>query len=530
MRISTAQFYEASATNYQRTYNNVITTGNEVASQVKLNTAADDPVGAARVLQLAQQSSMLDQYKSNISTVNSNMTQAETALSSITDALQTARELVLRAGNSTFTNADRKANAEELTQLQAQIVGVMNSQDANGQYLFSGGKSTTPPYALNSDGSYSYKGDQTSINLPIGDALSVASNTTGWDAFEQASNTTRTSSTLTSPAVNDSKVSLSGGIVTSSTTYNSKFVTGQPYTVAFLSSSQLQITDAAGTDVTAEASQTGAFSSANAADQSVSFRGVNLSLNINLTATERATTATADAALAGHSFQLAATPSSISTSRSPGNPSAATITAASSGTTAADMTAYNNSFPAGGAILKFSSATNYDLYAAPITGSSTPVSSGSLSGTTANASGVNFTVSGTPAAGDQFVVQANTHQTQNILNTLTSVIAALNTPADGDPVAMQKLNGSLDSALGNLTSGTEQISKAISSGGARQNAATDQGTTNDSQQASNSMNQSAITASDPVDAISRLTMQKTMLQALQMVFTQTSQLNLFSKI
>ena len=188
MRISTAQFYEASATNYQRTYNNVITTGNEVASQVKLNTAGDDPVGAARVLQLAQQSSMLDQYKTNISTVNSNMTQAETALSSISDALQTARELVIRASNGTFTDADRKANASELTQLQAQIVGVMNSQDVNGQYLFSGAKSTTPPYALNSDGSYSYQGDQTSMNLPIGDGLSVAGNTTGWDAFEQAIN------------------------------------------------------------------------------------------------------------------------------------------------------------------------------------------------------------------------------------------------------------------------------------------------------------------------------------------------------
>jgi flagellar hook-associated protein 3 FlgL len=530
MRISTAQFYETSATNYQRTYNNVITTGNEVSSEVKLNTAGDDPVGAARVLQLSQQSSMLNQYKTNISTVNSNMTQAETALSSINDALQTARELVIRASNGTFTDADRKANASELTQLQAQIVGVMNSQDANGQYLFSGAKSTTAPYSLNSDGSYSYQGDQTSINLPIGDGLSVAGNTTGWDAFEQAINTTRTSSTLTSPAVNDGKVSLSGGVVVSSSTYNDKFVAGQPYSVAFLSSSQLKITDAAGNDVTAEASQAGAFSSADASNQPISFRGVNLNLNINLTDAERTSTATADTALAGHSFQLAATPSSISTSRSPGNPSAATITDASVGSTAADMTAYNNSFPAGGAILKFSSATDYDLYASPYTSSSTPVSSGSLSGSTANASGVNFTVSGTPAAGDQFVVQTNTHQTQNILNTLTSVITALNTPADGNPVAMQKLNSSLDSALGNLTSGTEQISSAISSGGARQNAATNQGVTNDSLQASNSTNQSAITASDPVDAIARLTMQKTMLQAMQLVFTQVSQLNLFSKI
>ncbi|EPJ86275.1 flagellar hook-associated protein FlgL [Pseudomonas sp. CFII64] len=530
MRISTAQFYETSSANYTRTYANVIKTGEEVASQVKLNSAADDPVGAARVLQLAQQNSMLTQYDSNISTVSINVTKSETALKSIQTALQRASELIIEAGNGTYTDADRASNAAELKELQSQVLSLMNSQDANGQYLFSGSKTSVPPYSQNPDGTFAYNGDQTAINLAIGDGLSIASNTTGWDAFETAINTTRTSSTLTLPAVDDGKISLSGGIVTSTSNYNSQYVSGQPYTVTFLSSTQYKITDAALNDVTVDASGTGTFSSADAANQVISFRGVDLSLNINLTAAERASTTAADNALKDHTFVLAATPDQISTTASPGNsvPNAV-ITGATVGTSVADLAAYNNTFPPGGAIIKFTSATDFDLYASPMTSSSTKISSGSTTPAT-SASGITFQVSGNPAVGDTFVVKGGTQQTQNILNTLSSVITALNTPADGNPVASQKLRASLDSALGNITSGKEQVSKAISAGGARQASADSQGVTNGLLQGNNTVEQGKIVDSDPVDAIGRLTMQQTMLTASQLVFTRVSQLNLFSKL
>jgi flagellar hook-associated protein 3 FlgL len=529
MRISTAQFYEASAANYSRTYANVIKTGEEVSSQIKLNSAADDPVGAARVLELAQQNSMLTQYKANISTIDTSVTKSETALNSIKAALQTASELIISAGNGTYTDADRVSNADELKELQSQILSLMNSQDASGNYLFSGSKTSVAPYSQNPDGTYAYNGDQTAVNLSIGSGLSISSNTTGWDAFETAVNTTRTSATLTSPSTDDGKISLSGGIVTSNANYNNQYVAGQPYTVTFLSSTQYKITDASNNDVTADASGTGAFTSADASSQVISFRGVDLSLNINLTSAESATATAADNALKDHTFVLTSTPDQISTTRSPGNTSDAVITSAAIGTSSAELDAYNNSFPPGGAILKFTSATEYDLYAAPITDTSTKISSGSLSPAT-SASGINITVSGTPDAGDTFVVKGGTQQSQNILNTLTSVITALNTKADGDAVATQKLRASLDSALGNITSGTEQVSAAISAGGARQAAAVAQSTTNDLLQGNNTLEQGKIVDSDPVDAIGRLTMQQTMLTASQLVFTRVSQLNLFSKL
>ncbi|MFK3796082.1 MULTISPECIES: flagellar hook-associated protein 3 [unclassified Pseudomonas] len=536
MRISTAQFYETSAANYSRTYANVTKTGEEVSSQVKLNTAGDDPVGAARVLQLQQQGTLLNQYKSNIDSINTSVVNSETALSAITQAIQRAQELTLGAASASFTDKDRQANAAELKELQTQILGLMNTQDANGSYIFSGSKTSTAPYTVNADGSYSYQGDQTRNLVAISGGSTMATNTTGWDAFEQAVNTTRTTTTLVSPTTDDGMISLSGGSVSNSTTYNSQFTAGQPYTISFTNGSQYKILDKDGTDVTADATASGKFSTTSSANQTVSFRGLELNLNINLTTEQYASSADADAAMTAspHTFTLGVSPSSVTTARLPANPSSTVITSS----TVTDQATFDKTFPNGGAILRFTSATTYDLYAAPYNAAtSQPVSSGTLTGTPvanqAVAAGVTFTVSGSPpapASGDQFTVQSNTQQSQNILNTLSNVINALNGKVDGDPIAMQKLQATLTSTIGNLTSAADQISNAVADGGARARTATDQGTTNQTQLDNGTTEAGTITSSDPVDAIARLTLQKTMLQASQQVFTMLSSLNLFNKL
>jgi flagellar hook-associated protein 3 FlgL len=531
MRISTSQYFETSAANYSRTYGNVVKSGEEAASGVRVNTAADDPLGAARLLQLSQQSSMLTQYQSNITSAQTSMTASETALTSITDSLQRARELTLAASNATYTDADRKATAEELTQIQSQVLGLMNSQDASGNYLFAGSKATTAPYTLNSDGTYSYNGDQTSVNVAIGQGVSIATNTTGYEAFELAVNTTRTSTTLVSPTVSDGKVTLSGGQVSNSASYATDFTQGQPYQIEFTSGTQLKITDREGNDVTSEATAGGVISSSVASGQTVSLRGVDLTLNVNLATGDNAATT-----LTGRTYSFGSTQDSFTTGRSPSNSSTTQITAA----TVSDSGAYTAKFPAGSAVLKFTSATTFDVYAAPLTTNSKAVSTGTVASTvdpvtnvtrySASAAGVTFTLSGAPAADDQFTATSNAHSTQNVLNTLNDLRAALLTPADGDAVATQKLNATLQSALGNLSSGMDQVSSARSSIGARGQAVDAQSTTNTTLTNSNSTNQSTIRDSDAAEVMTRLTLQQTMLSAAQLAFSRISQLGLFNKL
>ncbi|MEJ6817254.1 flagellar hook-associated protein 3 [Pseudomonas sp. LF-5] len=521
MRISTGQFYESSAANYQKNFANVVKSSEEASSLVRVNTAADDPVGASRLLQLGQQASMLDQYEANATTIKGTLGTAEAVMTSINNVLQRAKELAVSAGNAGYTDSDRQATASELGQIEEQLLSLMNSKDENGKYIFAGSKGDTVPFTRNDDGTYAYNGDQVTLDLAIGDNMKMATNTTGWEAFQQAVNTSRSQVTMTAPAVNDNRVVLSNGQVSSNVSYNSKFRSGEPYSVSFVSGTQLKITDSAGNDVTAEASQGGAFEPASTAGQTVSFRGVDLTLNINLQAGDVPGTV-----LPGHTFTLAAKPDTFTGTRSPGNPSSAQIT----GSSVTNSTDYKASFPTGSAVMKFTSATAFDLYAAPLTADSKPVSSGTVVAGVATASGVSFNISGTPAANDQFSIAVNTHETQNILDSVNQLKNVLNTPTNGNALAIQQLQAGLASGLGNLASGTDQLSSAISSVGGRGSSLMTQSDTNQSLVLANAQTQSSIRDSDPAEVMTRLTLQQTMLQASQLAFSKIAQLGLFNKI
>lgn len=515
MRISTGQFYASSAANYQKNFANVVKSSEEASSLVRVNTAADDPVGASRLLQLGQQASMLAQYKINSNTIKATLGQAESVMTSITNVLQRAKELAIGANNAGFTDADRQANASELGKIEDQLLSLMNSQDENGKYIFAGSKGDTVPFTRNSDGTYSYNGDQVTLNLPVGDSMSMATNSTGWEVFQQAINTSRTQVT---GSINDGLVTLSDGQVSSNVTYNGKFRGGEPYTVEFVSGTQLKITDGLGNDVTNEASQGGVIS--NAKGQSISFRGVDLALNINDPA----------APLTGRTFTLEGKPDTFNVSRGPGNPSSVQAT----GTRITDQAAYSASFPSGSAVLKFTSATTFDLYAAPVTADSQPVSSGTMVGNTATASGVEFTLNDTVANplqnGDQFNIAVNTHETQNILDTVSQLKTALNTPSSGDAVATQKQQAAMTAGMANLASGLDQVSVSISSIGGRGAALDNQIESNEALVLANSQTQSTIRDSDPAEVMTRLTLQQNMLQASQLAFSKIASLGLFNRL
>ncbi|TWC16149.1 MULTISPECIES: flagellar hook-associated protein 3 [unclassified Pseudomonas] len=521
MRISTSQFYESTAANYQKNFANVVKSSEEASSLVRINTAADDPVGASRLLQLGNQASMLSQYETNVSTIKATLGTTEAVMTSINNVLQRAKELAVSAGNAGYTDSDRKSVASELGSIEDQLLSLMNTKDENGKYIFAGSKGDVVPFTRNGDGSYSYNGDQMTLDLPVGDTMSMATNSTGWEVFQQAINTSRTQVTMTAPAVDDGRVVLTNGQVSSAVTYNSQFRSGEPYTVEFTSGTQLKITDSSGNDVTAEASQGGVITPNTQAGQNVNFRGVDLTLNVNLKSGD-----VAGAVLPGRTFTLAAKPDTFTVARSPGNSTATQITDSQ----ITDPVAYHASFPTGSAVLKFTSATDFELYAAPLTSSSQVISSGTLAGNVATASGVSFTLNGAPAANDQFSIAVNTHETQNILDTVNQLKAALSTPIEGDAIAGQKMLAALASGIGNLASGTDQLTSGLSSVGGRGQALDTQADTNHSFVLANSQTQSAIRDSDPAEVMTRLTLQQTMLQASQLAFSKITQLGLFNKI
>ncbi|MEJ3590187.1 MULTISPECIES: flagellar hook-associated protein 3 [Pseudomonas] len=526
MRISTSQFFESTSATYQNNFSSVIKTQSQIDSGVRIQTAADDPVGAARLLQLQQQKDMLAQYSTNMNSIKSSLGAQEAVLDSINNSLQKASELALGAGSGK-SDADRLAIANELGSIEEQVFSLLNSKDASGNYMFSGSKTDTPPYTRNNDGTYSYQGDDTQLNLKVSDTLTLASSDTARSIMEGATNTGRTQATFVpgvdangEPTVNDGKLSVSAGLVTSSAVFNKSFAEGQPYTLKFSSSTEYTLTDRDGNDLTSQVAGNGVFDPTKDGSQSISLRGVSFDITPNL---KDVPAAERDALVAGRSFTLEAKADTINTSRTPGNGSTAQIT----NSTVTDAQAYGDSFPSNGAVIKFTSATEYEVYAQPLSADSKSIAQGTVDG---GALGIKFDFAGAPQAGDQFVVNRNNHQSQNALDTISQLRKALEIPSDKDPLAQQTQKDAINSAIGNLKNASAGVDSARGSIGARLKAVDIQADENISLGLANDSTTAAIGNTDMAGASIELAFQKAMLEASQLAFVKISQLSLFNQL
>ncbi|WP_455824879.1 flagellar hook-associated protein 3 [Pseudomonas graminis] len=543
MRISTQQYFDTSATRYTDNYSSVVKAQQQASSGVRVQTAADDPVAAQRLLMLQQQKDMLAQYSGNITSIQNTLTNEESVLTAISTTIQAGSQLALRAGGVT-SDADRKSIAVEVGALEDQLLGLLNSKDAAGNYLFSGSKTDTPPYSRNNDGTYSYQGDENELSLQVSETLNVRTSDTGKTILEGAVNTSRTQSNYIAPAtapvapaispplVDDHKVAISAGLVTSGTDYTKQFADGQPYKVTFTSSTQYVVTDKDNNNITSQLPGNGTFDSTKEGSASINVRGVKFDITIDLTDT--ATGPNADALVKGREFSLSATPDAFNTARTPSNTSSAQLTNPRV-SSAAD---YSSTFPNSGVLIKFDDTdpTAYKVYAQPYTANSKSIGDGVINAgtppaaSTITAAGVTFELSGTPNTGDQFSVGNSTQKTQNALDTLSQLRQALELPADGIPGARVKLQDALNAAVSNLTNSSDQVDNVRGSIGARQNALTVQASENTSVGLANTSTMSALANVDMGEAAINLTLQQTMLEASQLAFVKVSQLSLFNKM
>ncbi len=138
-------------------------TEQELSTGKSINEPSDNPYGAALAVQLNGQLSQLNDYNNNITDGSAWTQTATTALSSIQSQVQRAQELVTEAGNGSMNPSDLANIGAEINQIVSSIQSTAGSQ-YNGQYVFSGTSTTTPPY----DSSGNYQGSNTMVTRQIG--------------------------------------------------------------------------------------------------------------------------------------------------------------------------------------------------------------------------------------------------------------------------------------------------------------------------------------------------------------------------
>lgn len=116
-----------------------VTTGKNVTKP------SDDPYAASQAILFRQRIGLNTQLQANLTESKGWLEATDSALNSMDNIMQRARQVAIQLSNDTYTASDRANGAKEIHQLLLAAVDVGNSR-FGGQYIFGGTKTTIQPF------------------------------------------------------------------------------------------------------------------------------------------------------------------------------------------------------------------------------------------------------------------------------------------------------------------------------------------------------------------------------------------------
>lgn len=188
MTISTSYLFDRAAQQMSNVQSRVVKSQADVASGKQVQRPSDAPEQAALIQRYKSLLARHENYISNMGLVKARLDVENGAIDSVVNLMFRAKELVVQASNDSVSATDRQSIATELQGLREQILSLANSQDNNGNYLFSGSRVGQPAFAVPADdptASPMYQGDRTRMGVMIGDQRSLPINRAGADVFNR---------------------------------------------------------------------------------------------------------------------------------------------------------------------------------------------------------------------------------------------------------------------------------------------------------------------------------------------------------
>jgi flagellar hook-associated protein 3 FlgL len=170
VRVTQSYMMEQAAVATSSAQSKVATASAEVTSGVRVNVPSDDLVGWEQGQRAGIRAAESTQRGTAITLATGKLQSTDGALSSISDALTTARSLANEMANGTLNAPQRQAAAVQVQALHDSVLASMNSLGSDGKPLFAGSQTGTP---FSSSDVYSGDGVTQSVEISEGHSQSV---------------------------------------------------------------------------------------------------------------------------------------------------------------------------------------------------------------------------------------------------------------------------------------------------------------------------------------------------------------------
>lgn len=185
MRVSSNTIFDHGISTMLARQQEVVTTQSHISTGRRVLTPSDDPVAASQMLDVNEAKAANKQFADNAASVKARLSQQESALSSITRLLQDVRTLVVQSGSGALTPGDLRSIAEEIDGRYQELIGLANSTDGSGEYLFAGFRTGTKPFAETAPGVVAYFGDEGRREVAVSASRAIAINDSGAEVLHR---------------------------------------------------------------------------------------------------------------------------------------------------------------------------------------------------------------------------------------------------------------------------------------------------------------------------------------------------------
>jgi len=179
MKISTNLFFQRASQQLVNNQDRLAEVQLQLGTGKKINNASDAPEKASTLHRLRTLMAQQESYKGNLEKLTERLNNQDTALRNVSSMMVRLRELSVQYANGTLSGDLRRIAAIEVRGIRDQIYSLANTKDSNGLGVFGG--SSVGEDAFSQNGTYA--GDQTSTDVPIGDARAISNRRSGTDVF-----------------------------------------------------------------------------------------------------------------------------------------------------------------------------------------------------------------------------------------------------------------------------------------------------------------------------------------------------------
>ncbi|OWW18800.1 flagellar hook-associated protein FlgL [Noviherbaspirillum denitrificans] len=223
IRISTNTIFDRGVARMGELQSDLARTQQQVSTGRRITSPSDDPVAAARALDVTQSKEINEKFAINRRNAQEGLVASEGALQNVTTLLQDVKTLVVSAGNGALDDTQRGYISTELKGRLEELIGLANSRDGAGAYIFAGYQSATQPFTASATGA-TYAGDQGQRQMQVATSRQIEVGKHGYEMFER----------IASKGVfTGSSISTGTGTISSAVVADARLVKGHGYDIEF---------------------------------------------------------------------------------------------------------------------------------------------------------------------------------------------------------------------------------------------------------------------------------------------------------